>query len=176
MRVNCDESWIVIQRYIETARVVDLWDQAGVCERYGFAKNKWPGRSVLDSNNLGCTKPLVNPVGIPGIALFVAYSEFAFEVEQYSKVVERVDVTTNRVAERSHGRAFLSRFWQQGRFGIGFLEVFENGLRLAAAEVAILKKRHQHLRVAFSIVILPVLGLARHQRHRHRLVFESLEV
>ena len=62
------------------------------------------------------------------------------------------------------------------KLGESFLEVFEYRHRLPGAEISVLEKWYEHLRVARAIGVLPVFGDARQQRHRDGPILEALQI
>src|SRR5262245_25241502 len=83
----------------------------------------------------------------PAVQVVFRLPQIAFEMDQYSQVLNRVDLACNDKGHAAHSRPIHRISWKQWRLWITFLQVFYYGQGLGQNLPAVVKRRHEPLRV-----------------------------
>jgi hypothetical protein len=117
-----------------------------------------------------------DPVRVPGVDLRLVVPERRAQVVQHPQVVQRVDVAGDGERESAHLRALRGRARQQRRRRVRFLEVLDDGERLADDLVAVDEHRDQPLGVQREELRRALRARGGAQVDRDALMRESLVV
>ena len=115
-----------------------------------------------------------DPMGVPGVPRGLILSKLIFEIREHAGIVERVNVASNKARDSAHLRAEYGAERQEGRIGIGLVEIFEDRRRLDEDRAADIQSRDTMLRIDRPVLWIALFALQ--QIDRDRLVGDALEI
>jgi hypothetical protein len=115
-----------------------------------------------------------NPVVVPARNRGLVMAERVGKVAQHPQIIDRMDVAGDNLCERADPSPIGRVLSQQGRLGIGLVEILDDRQRLDQCPVAIYQRRYQSLGIDGEIIGLGLVVAP--QMDRGGFVFEIFEI
>src|SRR5579859_3432911 len=150
MRIDRRQAREIRQFQAEPTGVVDLRHQADIGEADPIAEAA--GAAMRGDQSLQRPEAFFHPMTHPDRHHLIPLPQRAAQIIADPEIIDRMDVGDHQLGHPAHHAAIGRALRQQGRLGVGFFEIFENGHRLAENMTVDLQGRHQPLRIERQIV------------------------
>jgi hypothetical protein len=129
-RIDACDPWITPDIEPVAFGVDDLRDESDVGKPGALAVAEATAFRLARQKLFKSPKPRVDPVVVPDRENLLVVAQPPVQATQNPQIVERVDIAGDDLGERANPRPIRRPVGQEGRFGMGFVEIFDDRQRL----------------------------------------------